>query len=51
MTKEYAWKTDTEINLEHFLKFVAEQVHVNNISQLGIRMKSIYLARNVSLKR
>jgi hypothetical protein len=48
MTKEYAWKSESEINLEHFLKFVAEQVHVKNISQLGIRIKSAYLARNVS---
>ncbi len=48
MTKEYTWKNDTEINLEHFFKYVAEQVHVKNIFQLGIRMKSVYLARNVS---
>ena len=50
MTKEYAWKNDTEINLEHFLRFVAEQIHVKNISQLGIRIKSAYLARNVSFR-
>jgi len=48
MTKEYAWKTDNEINPEHFLKFIAEQVHVKNIYQLGIRIKSVYLARTVS---
>ncbi|CAF1197482.1 unnamed protein product [Adineta steineri] len=46
MTKEYAWKTENELNLEHFLKFIAEQVHVKNIYQLGIRIKSVYLARN-----
>jgi spore coat protein CotH len=51
MTKEYAWKTENEISLEHFLKFIAEQVHVKNIYLLGIRIKSVYLARNVSLKR
>jgi hypothetical protein len=49
MTREYAWKTTEEINLEDFLKFIAEQVHVKNIYQLGIRIKSVYLARNVSL--
>ena len=48
MTKQYAWKTENEINLENFLKFIAEQVHVKNIYQLGIRIKSVYLARNVS---
>ncbi|UJR23006.1 hypothetical protein I4U23_026032 [Adineta vaga] len=46
MTKECVWKTENELNLPHFLKFVAEQVHVKNISQLGIRIKSVYLARN-----
>ncbi len=50
MTREYAWKSENEINLENFLKFIAEQIHVKNISQLGIRIKSVYLARNVSLK-
>jgi len=48
MTKEYAWKTNNEINPEQFLKFIAEQVHVKNIYQLGIRIKSVYLARTVS---
>ncbi len=48
MTKEYAWKTENEINLNDFLKYIAEQVQVKNIYQLGIRIKSVYLARNVS---
>lgn len=48
MTKEYAWKNEKEINFEDFLKFIAEQLQVKNIYQLGIRIKSVYLARNVS---
>ena len=48
MTQESAWKTENEINSEEFLKFIAKQVHVKNIYQLGIRIKSVYLARNVS---
>ena len=48
MTKEYAWKSENEINLEDFLKFITKQISVKNISQLGIRIKSVYLARNVS---
>jgi hypothetical protein len=48
MTKEYAWKTENEINLNDFLKYIAEQVQVKDIYQLGIRIKSVYLARNVS---
>jgi hypothetical protein len=51
MTKEYAWKTENEINLENFLKFIAEQIHVKNIYQLGIRIKNVYLARSVSGKK
>jgi len=51
MTKEYAWKTENEINLQNFFKFIAEQVQVKNIYQLGIRIKSVYLARNVSEKK
>jgi hypothetical protein len=50
MTKEYAWKTENEINLQNFFKFIAEQVQLKNIYQLGIRIKSVYLARNVSEK-
>ncbi|CAF1164398.1 unnamed protein product [Adineta ricciae] len=46
MTKEGAWKTENELNLSNFLKFTAEQVNVKNIYQLGIRIKSVYLARN-----
>ncbi|CAM4781327.1 unnamed protein product [Rotaria magnacalcarata] len=46
MTKETAWKNENELNVDQFLKFIAEQVHVKNINQLGIRMKSAYLARN-----
>ncbi|CAF3462891.1 unnamed protein product [Rotaria sp. Silwood1] len=46
MTKEFAWKTENEINVEHFFKFIAKQIHVKDIYQLGIRMKSAYLARN-----
>ena len=49
MTKQYAWKSETEIPLEHFMRFIASEVQVKNISQLGIRMKSAYLARNVSV--
>lgn len=48
MTKEYAWKNDKEINLDDFLKFIAEKVQVKSIYQLGIRIKTVYLARNVS---
>lgn len=51
MTKEYAWKNETEINFESFLKFIAEQIHIKNIYQLGIRIKSVYLARHVSNKK
>jgi hypothetical protein len=51
MTKESAWKSENEINLEQFFKYITKQVQVKNISQLGIRMKSVYLARNVSIKR
>lgn len=47
MTKAYAWKNDKEIHLDSFLKFVAEKVQAKNIYQLGIRIKSVYLARNV----
>lgn len=47
MTKEYAWKNDKEINLDDFLKFIAEKVQVKSIYQLGIRIKTVYLARNV----
>ncbi|CAF4311132.1 unnamed protein product, partial [Rotaria sp. Silwood2] len=46
MTKESVWKTENEINVEHFFKFIAKQIHVKDIYQLGIRMKSAYLARN-----
>ncbi|CAF0749457.1 unnamed protein product [Rotaria sordida] len=46
MTKESVWKTENEINIENFFKFIAKQVQVKNIYQLGIRMKSAYLARN-----
>ena len=48
MTKEAAWKVESDINMEDFLRFIAEQVQVKNIYQLGIRIKSVYLARNVS---
>ena len=48
MTKEGAWKMESEISMGGFLRFIADQVKVKNIYQLGIRIKSIYLARNVS---
>ena len=47
MTKEHAWRMEKDIQLEDFLKFIAEQVQVKSVYQLGIRIKSVYLARNV----
>jgi hypothetical protein len=47
MTKEYAWKTEKDIQLDDFLRYIAEQVQVKHIYQLGVRIKSVYLARNV----
>ena len=48
MTKEHAWQSEKEIHLDDFLKFICEQLRVKHPVQLAIRMKSIYLARNVS---
>lgn len=48
MTKQRAWKSEVEMNLDEFLRFVCEQIRVSHPGQLGIRLKSIYLARNVN---
>lgn len=48
MSQENAWANDTDINVENFLKFITQHVHVKHISQLGIRIKAEYLARYVS---
>ena len=47
MTKNSVWKSENDIDVKDFFQFIAKEVSVKNISQLGIRMKSVYFARNV----
>ena len=45
MTKEHSWISEKDIQIIDFLKFIGEQIQVKHIYQLGIRIKSVYLAR------
>jgi hypothetical protein len=49
ITKQHGWSINTEINTEEFLKFIAQQLSITNVYELGIRIKSPYLPRTVSI--
>lgn len=49
MTKKSVWKNENDIDMKDFFQFIAKDVSVKNLSQLGIRMKSVYFARSVCL--